>query len=49
MYANMSDILQISIHAPAKGATEKAIDELKAGHISIHAPAKGATGKRGYR
>ena len=33
----------ISIHAPARGATEYAIAELSKPRISIHAPARGAT------
>ena len=35
--------IQISIHAPAKGATGYAQDRQGARQISIHAPAKGAT------
>ncbi len=35
--------LQISIHAPAKGATLQIDKTLIKGEISIHAPAKGAT------
>ena len=35
--------LQISIHAPAKGATSHLVRSCKALVISIHAPAKGAT------
>ena len=34
----------ISIHAPAKGATELKTLKEKSETISIHAPAKGATG-----
>ena len=34
---------QISIHAPAKGATVDIFDKAKKTIISIHAPAKGAT------
>ena len=37
--------LTISIHAPAKGATEKYGLKAMQGMISIHAPAKGATTK----
>ena len=33
----------ISIHAPAKGATNLLEFDIKAVYISIHAPAKGAT------
>ena len=33
----------ISIHAPAKGATIRDADVMKKARISIHAPAKGAT------
>ena len=33
----------ISIHAPAKGATAKAVNDINNSTISIHAPAKGAT------
>ena len=36
-------LIQISIHAPAKGATSEADEAVKLSHISIHAPAKGAT------
>ena len=36
-------IIQISIHAPAKGATNCSICPLRYKGISIHAPAKGAT------
>ena len=36
--------MPISIHAPARGATEE-VREIKTGmDISIHAPARGATG-----
>ena len=35
--------VEISIHAPAKGATQKQYAELFSFAISIHAPAKGAT------
>ena len=34
---------EISIHAPAKGATKTASDYVLHNYISIHAPAKGAT------
>ena len=34
---------QISIHAPAKGATKKVKSKKYGNYISIHAPAKGAT------
>ena len=37
-------MLQISIHAPTKGATIVTGDYLKRKEISIHAPTKGATG-----
>ena len=33
----------ISIHAPARGATEKSVDYIQPYSISIHAPARGAT------
>ena len=33
----------ISIHAPAKGATKTEFEGIKFSSISIHAPAKGAT------
>ena len=33
----------ISIHAPARGATATALEQLQAENISIHAPARGAT------
>ena len=35
--------LYISIHAPAKGATEDRVIKYSKDGISIHAPAKGAT------
>ena len=35
--------MQISIHAPPRGATEAVEDEKKALEISIHAPPRGAT------
>ena len=39
------DISRISIHAPAKGATDCAVSVMmERSFISIHAPAKGATG-----
>ena len=38
----------ISIHAPARGATQKPIKVLKQLIISIHAPARGATVDRHY-
>ncbi len=34
---------RISIHAPARGATEDIIDTMDTYTISIHAPARGAT------
>ena len=37
---------KISIHAPAKGATERALETNLTGDISIHAHAKGATQMR---
>ena len=33
----------ISIHAPARGATQRLRDQVRASLISIHAPARGAT------
>ena len=36
-------IARISIHAPARGATDRAIPDIKDADISIHAPARGAT------
>ena len=36
-------VANISIHAPAKGATNRAVDMCRNIIISIHAPAKGAT------
>ena len=36
----------ISIHAPAKGATGEKMSDYKIFKISIHAPAKGATRER---
>ena len=35
---------EVSIHAPAKGATARSGLDLDDGEVSIHAPAKGATG-----
>ena len=35
--------VEISIHAPARGATGAVYDEERQAHISIHAPARGAT------
>ena len=35
--------LKVSIHAPAKGATEQPPYQRQAACVSIHAPAKGAT------
>ena len=35
--------LNISIHAPVKGATQNILDEYAKDGISIHAPVKGAT------
>ena len=37
----------ISIHAPARGATQKVLSHYKSPRISIHAPARGATHRRG--
>ena len=37
--------MQISIHAPPRGATEAVEDEKKALEISIHAPPRGATSR----
>ena len=39
----LEHIISISIHAPARGATEGAPGDLWHGAISIHAPARGAT------
>ena len=36
-------VVDISIHAPAKGATREVLDVQISTLISIHAPAKGAT------
>ena len=41
--------MEISIHAPAKGATCVIFTSVKASQISIHAPAKGATRSRRAR
>ena len=41
---NVTILFTISIHAPVKGATRQAEDDLKRQAISIHAPVKGATG-----
>ena len=35
--------MEISIHAPTRGATEQAIAKLNGDWISIHAPTRGAT------
>ena len=35
--------LEVSIHAPAKGATYRRRCHVYAASVSIHAPAKGAT------
>ena len=35
--------LLVSIHAPARGATEDGIPKRSAKEVSIHAPARGAT------
>ena len=43
LYFSSMLLLQISIHAPAKGATIIAIFVFRRSSISIHAPAKGAT------
>ena len=40
------DVASISIHAPAKGATDNNRPRNACGFISIHAPAKGATSVR---
>ena len=39
----LSGIFAISIHAPARGATEKDLQSQHLSKISIHAPARGAT------
>ena len=41
--AEIARLHEISIHAPAKGATTKCPDDRGRETISIHAPAKGAT------
>ena len=41
--ATQFETREISIHAPAKGATGLSDSERALGYISIHAPAKGAT------
>ncbi|MFM2323909.1 MAG: hypothetical protein RL244_788, partial [Pseudomonadota bacterium] len=33
----------VSIHAPARGATRRAVSQMRERHVSIHAPARGAT------
>ena len=43
------DTKSISIHAPAKGATDYFFIQLAQSKISIHAPAKGATPRRSAR
>ena len=40
---------QISIHAPARGATQSAGDKMVKVGISIHAPARGATQSTGSK
>ena len=37
--------IEVSIHAPARGATDEAEDAFGAEFVSIHAPARGATVK----
>ncbi len=39
----MLDVLLVSIHAPAWGATVRLVLKEKFGKVSIHAPAWGAT------
>ena len=41
------DILQISIHTPVKGVTDRADDREPGGEISIHTPVKGVTSPAG--
>ena len=43
-FPNLTELLTISIHAPAKGATNLPARLCAVKEISIHAPAKGATG-----
>ena len=45
---NETKSLVVSIHAPAWGATYKAIDTGLEQYVSIHAPAWGATYESGY-
>ena len=40
---------EVSIHAPARGATQGHMDNLKVDQVSIHAPARGATGAGMWR
>ena len=46
LFDDVDLMAEISIHAPAKGATWSYINFLMAVNISIHAPAKGATCNR---
>ena len=43
---DVNELKAISIHAPARGATQKWPREAREGEISIHAPARGATAQR---
>ena len=45
MYRTFYPLLEISIHAPAWGATNTIVRALIPIFISIHAPAWGATGE----
>ena len=41
--SNKVEVKQISIHAPARGATKNYLVTVNRFYISIHAPARGAT------
>ena len=43
-YVPQSESESVSIHAPARGATDDDFDFIGIGVVSIHAPARGATG-----
>ena len=43
MYPRPPEILNVSIHAPARGATFRLCPDLHLVQVSIHAPARGAT------
>ena len=40
------ELITVSIHAPAKGATHPGVAFSRSDNVSIHAPAKGATSSK---